>query len=124
MTGKYFVIQGIILYNEIVNFCLLQSGVFILGAIIGSFLNVVILRYGTKSLGGRSECPSCGKKLVWFELIPIFSFLFLRGKCGSCGRKISWQYPLVEISTGLICLLIFNFSAQGGSALGGPFLPV
>ncbi len=90
---------------------LLQPMIFIFGAIIGSFLNVVILRYGVKSLNGRSSCPSCGKKLAWFELIPIFSFLFLRGRCGACGRKISWQYPIVEIITGLLFLLIFNLSA-------------
>jgi len=101
--------------------CLLQVGVFVFGTIIGSFLNVVILRYGKKSLNGRSGCPVCGGTLQWFELIPIFSFLFLRGKCRKCHKKISWQYPIVEISTGLIFLLIFNLSAQGGFALGGQF---
>jgi len=91
--------------------CFLQVIVFILGTIIGSFLNVVILRYGQKSLNGRSACPVCNKKLNWYELIPILSFIFLRGRCHKCHQRISWQYPLVEISTGLIFLLIFNFSA-------------
>ena len=98
----------LILYNYIVNL-LLQTAVFIFGAIIGSFLNVVILRYGKENLKGRSKCPSCGKQLRYFELIPILSFIFLRRKCGNCKQKISWQYSLVEIVTGTLFLLIFNF---------------
>lgn len=85
--------------------------VFGLGAIIGSFLNVVILRYNTGmpifAPKERSRCFSCGKKLRSYELIPVFSFLFLRGKCSRCKSRISWQYPLVEFITGLIFLLIF-----------------
>ena len=57
----------------------------------------------------RSYCPHCRKTLKWHDLIPVFSFLFLRGKCRYCGEKISWQYPLIEIATGLIFLLISNF---------------
>ena len=75
---------------------------FTFGAIIGSFLNVVILRYGTKSITGRSLCLSCGRTLSWYELIPLVSFLSLRGRCRTCGARISWQYPLVELATGLI----------------------
>jgi prepilin signal peptidase PulO-like enzyme (type II secretory pathway) len=82
--------------------------VFILGTIIGSFLNVVALRYNTGfSLGGRSRCFSCGKTLNWYELIPVFSYLFLRGKCSACKSKISIQYPLVEATTGLLFVGIF-----------------
>ncbi|MBU4480162.1 prepilin peptidase [Patescibacteria group bacterium] len=87
----------------------IQLLVFIFGLIIGSFLNVVILRIGEKSLFGRSGCMSCGKKLRWFELIPVFSFLLQKGKCRQCGNKISWQYPVVEILTASIFLLIFNY---------------
>lgn len=78
--------------------------VFLFGTIVGSFLNVVILRYntGTSFLSGRSFCLSCGKKLSWYELVPVISFILLRGKCGGCGSKISWQYPLVELATGLL----------------------
>ncbi len=83
---------------------------FVLGTIIGSFLNVVALRYNTgRSNGGRSSCYSCNKELCWYELFPLFSFLFLRGRCRSCKSKISWQYPLVEFVTGVIFLSLFAF---------------
>lgn len=94
---------------------------FILGLIIGSFLNVVIFRFNTnKSLGGRSGCMVCQKQLTWYELIPVLSFLGLRGRCRTCKTKISIQYPLVELTTGLVFLALFlKFSAQGGSAFLG-----
>ncbi len=82
---------------------------FILGAIVGSFLNVVGLRWNLKNFGGRSTCPSCGKILRWWELVPIASFLILKARCQRCQTKISWQYPIIEIWTGLIFLSIFNF---------------
>lgn len=79
---------------------------FIFGTIIGSFLNVVVLRFRTgKTLGGRSMCFSCGKQLHWHELVPLFSFLAQRGKCKGCRTKISWQYPIVEVVTGLLFAL-------------------
>lgn len=81
---------------------------FVLGTIIGSFLNVVALRYGTKkNLGGRSGCMACGETLYWFELLPLVSYLGLNGKCRTCKTKISIQYPLVEFATGLIFAMIF-----------------
>jgi leader peptidase (prepilin peptidase)/N-methyltransferase len=80
---------------------------FIFGTIIGSFLNVVSLRHNTgKSLSGRSFCFSCGKALEWYELVPLFSFIFQRGRCGKCRSLISWQYPTVEFITGLVFLAI------------------
>ncbi len=82
--------------------------VFGLGAIIGSFLNVVILRYNTgKTIGGRSKCLSCGEDLRAIDLIPIFSWIFLHGRCHKCGSKISVQYPLVEFATATIFTLLF-----------------
>ena len=79
----------------------------LLGAIIGSFLNVVILRYGTgRSVGGRSGCMSCGYKLRWYDLVPILSWLSLGGKCRRCKSKISRQYPLVELGTAIVFGLI------------------
>jgi len=66
----------------------------IIGLLVGSFLNVVIYRYNTglSIVKGRSKCLSCGKTLDWYELIPLFSFLFLKGKCLGCKSKISKQY--------------------------------
>lgn len=84
--------------------------IFLLGTIIGSFLNVVIYRFNTgKSIAkGRSICMSCNKNLRWYELIPIFSFLIQFGKCRRCTSPISRQYPLVEFITGLVFVLLVN----------------
>src|SRR3989344_5580086 len=86
--------------------------VFLFGAVVGSFLNVVILRLNTGQsiVSGRSKCFTCAKKLKWHELLPIVSFVFLRGKCSACKTKISWQYPLVETITGIIFVLLFQQS--------------
>lgn len=81
---------------------------FIFGAVIGSFLNVVIYRYNTGlTLMGRSFCFSCNKQLTWTELFPVFSYIALRGKCRFCKSKISKQYTIVEIMMGVISSLIF-----------------
>lgn len=81
---------------------------FVLGIIIGSFLNVVIFRYNThRSFGGRSGCMTCQKQLSWYELFPIFSFLVLKGRCKGCKTRISLQYPLVELITGIIFAGLF-----------------
>ncbi len=91
---------------------------FIFGTIIGSFLNVIILRYNTgrSALKGRSFCFNCGKTLNWSELVPVLSFLFQRGRCKNCGSKISWQYPLIEIINGLLYVLVFQkFSIINGN---------
>jgi leader peptidase (prepilin peptidase)/N-methyltransferase len=95
--------------------------VFLFGLIVGSFLNCVIYRLGEKKsfLKGRSFCPNCAHVLSWKDLIPIFSFLILRGKCRYCGKKISLQYPLIELFTGILFLATFYhlrdqlFSLQG-----------
>lgn len=85
---------------------------FLFGAALGSFLNVVSMRYDPegpifgKHLTGRSRCPKCGRTLRWFELIPVLSFLFLRGRCRTCGSRLSLQYPLVEIAGGLILVFV------------------
>ncbi len=82
------------------------------GFCCGSFLNCVIYRLEKKKsfIRGRSFCPKCKHILAWYDLIPIFSFLVLQGKCRYCKKKISIQYPLVELATGLLFLLIFNGS--------------
>ena len=104
--------------------------IFIFGLAIGSFLNCVIYRLERvekepssfkKELGsfvmGRSYCPHCQHLLSWQDLIPVFSFFILGGKCRYCGKRISWQYPLVELATGILFLLIFiyfnNFLVTG-----------
>ncbi len=85
---------------------------FIFGSIIGSFLNVVILRLNTnQGLGGRSSCMSCKRQLAWHELVPVASFIFLRGKCKTCKEKISKQYAMVEFLTGLLFTgIVFKFA--------------
>lgn len=92
---------------------------FVFGLIIGSFLNVVILRLNTqKSFGGRSGCMTCPHKLSWHELIPVFSYFWLGGRCRSCKIKISAQYPLVELATGIVFVaLFFKFFALAGEDL-------
>lgn len=80
----------------------------LLGVIVGSFLNVVILRFNTgKGIGGRSMCLACKKQLTWQELIPIVSYFALKRQCKGCGVKVSWQYPLVEIATAVLFGCIF-----------------
>ncbi len=82
--------------------------VFFFGAIIGSFLNVVILRYNSgRTLGGRSMCFSCGKQLHWTAMIPIGSWITQKGKCTVCYAPISWQYPIVETITGILFVLLY-----------------
>lgn len=85
---------------------------FALGAALGSFLNVVTMRYDGRSpllslkrIGGRSHCPDCGQKLKWYELIPVLSFILQLGRCRSCGRALSWQYLIVEILSGAVFVL-------------------
>lgn len=90
-------------------FNLLFGGIiFLLGLCIGSFLNVVSDRLPkNKSLGGRSHCDHCKKMLSGLDLIPVFSFLFLRGRCRYCKKKISVKYIFVELLTGILFLFIF-----------------
>ena len=83
---------------------------FVFGLIVGSFLNVLGLRWNSGlSIGGRSFCVSCHKKLNWWELVPVISFVGLRGKCSGCQTKISWQYPLIELWTALLFISITNY---------------
>jgi leader peptidase (prepilin peptidase) / N-methyltransferase len=83
--------------------------VFIFGAMIGSFLNVVIYRIpkGESIVFPASKCQSCEKPLKWWHNVPIFSWLFLRGKCYFCKDKISAQYPIVEFLTASIFVVLY-----------------
>jgi len=100
--------------------------IFLFGLNVGSFLNCVIYRLEINQsfLSGRSYCPDCKHKLSWYDLIPVFSFLILKGKCRYCKKQISWQYPLVELATGILFVLIFNFQLApyqtGGFGAGFP----
>ncbi len=79
---------------------------FLFGVIIGSFLNVVSLRFNTGvGVNGRSKCMTCGTTLTWKELIPLVSFFLQKGSCKNCKGKISWQYPLVEFLAGAIFVM-------------------
>ncbi len=88
---------------------------FVIGLAIGSFLNVVALRYdggetaplfSPRAIGGRSHCPHCGTTLRWFELVPLASWIVQRGRCRTCHAKIGWRYPLAELLAGLIAVLV------------------
>ncbi len=81
---------------------------FIFGIGVGSFLNVVSLRLRTSEsiVRGESKCLSCSARLKAIDLIPVVSFLMLRGRCRHCGSKFSWQYPIVEVLTGALFLLV------------------
>ena len=82
--------------------------IFALGAIIGSFLNVVVLRTGTGIGFFRSSfCFVCRAGLRWYELAPIFSFVAQRGRCRTCRAKIHFQYPLVEALTGFLFVFVW-----------------
>lgn len=81
---------------------------FIVGMVIGSFLNVVILRTisGESIVFPGSKCPHCQTPLKWYHNIPVFSYIFLKGKCAFCKEHISIQYPLVELITGFVFSLL------------------
>ncbi len=83
--------------------------IFLFGIVVGSFCNVCILRIpkGESIISGRSHCTSCNKQLKWWELVPLFSWILLRGKCSSCKAKISAQYPLIELVNGILWVVIF-----------------
>ncbi|MBU3934434.1 prepilin peptidase [Patescibacteria group bacterium] len=84
--------------------------IFLFGLIAGSFLNCVIYRLEKRRsfLKGRSCCPKCSHQLNWYDLMPVFSYLLLRGKCRYCKKSISFQYPLIELATGFLFLAVFN----------------
>ncbi|MBI2474137.1 MAG: prepilin peptidase [Candidatus Taylorbacteria bacterium] len=93
------------------NAVLIAVAVFIFGTVVGSFLNVVILR---QSLGGkrhrRSICLSCGVEIENRDLFPVVSFFMLKGRCRNCKSRISLQYPVVEVLTGLFFVLAYQHS--------------
>ena len=93
-------------------YAILYFIIFLYGIVIGSFLNVCILRIpaGESIVTGRSHCDSCNTRIKWYDLIPIFSYLFLRGRCRSCKTKLSIQYPIIEALNGLFYVLVFCYN--------------
>jgi leader peptidase (prepilin peptidase)/N-methyltransferase len=99
------------------------------GAIIGSFLNVCILRWGAEPkesvVRPRSHCPTCGMGLRWSDNIPMLSWLLLRGKCRGCRTPISVQYPLIELATALIwAFMVWRFGLTLEALRGAVFATV
>lgn len=93
----------------------------LLGIVVGSFLNVVIIRLPQESASivyPASHCPSCSTPLLWYENIPLASYLFLRGKCSHCKTKIPPQYPLVELLMGLLSVAVFTSFGLTVTAFG------
>lgn len=84
--------------------------VFLIGTEIGSFLNVCIYRIPNHQtvVTERSHCMSCGYQLKWYDMIPVFSWIWLRGKCRKCKSKISAQYPIVEAGNGMLYIMILG----------------
>ncbi len=78
----------------------------VLGAVVGSFLNVCVYRWplGQSVVRPRSRCPGCGSPIAWYDNVPLVSWVLLRGRCRHCHERISVQYPLVELATALIWL--------------------
>lgn len=92
--------EGILIYGII----------FLYGTMIGSFLNVCIFRIPKREniAIGRSHCMNCNNNIRWYDLVPVISFILLRGKCRACKSEISVQYPMVEALNGFLYMAIFN----------------
>lgn len=83
--------------------------IFVFGAIIGSFLNVVIYRMHTgKSINGRSHCMSCGTSLEWYDLFPMLSYIMLRARCRACTARIPSRYFIIELLTAIAFVILWN----------------
>lgn len=95
--------------------------IFIIGTAVGSFLNVLIDRIPREEsvVKGRSYCDSCKRKLAWYDLIPLLSWVMLGGKCRYCKGKISWQYPVVELATGILFVVVRFIAPQVSDAVNG-----
>jgi leader peptidase (prepilin peptidase) / N-methyltransferase len=132
-------------YLQALHPAVLLAAVFVFGLVIGSFLNVVILRFPRRLLHdwrsqcrelleidqgeeqappdlvkSRSHCPSCGNTIAWYDNVPVLSWIILGRKCRHCGTPISWRYPLVELTTALLSVAViwhFGPSAEGLAAL-------
>ena len=88
---------------------LLAFYAFAIGAMVGSFLNVIIHRYPREEsiVFPASHCPHCNAPIRWYDNVPLFSFMVLRGRCRACGGPIALRYPLVELANALFFLALF-----------------
>lgn len=99
-------------------FLLVTSYLFLLGVLVGSFLNVVALRWGDRSFlrvftGGRSACPHCDHALSALELIPLASYIIQHGRCKVCHGSLSLQYPLAELAAGVVFATLYAVLQPG-----------
>ncbi|HEY2923414.1 MAG TPA: prepilin peptidase, partial [Candidatus Eisenbacteria bacterium] len=88
----------------------LGAAAFVIGLILGSFLNVVIARLprGQSIVSPPSRCPRCKERIRPWDNIPVLSYILLRGRCRHCRRSISWRYPVVELTSGILLLLLVH----------------
>ena len=93
--------------------------IFIFGIVIGSFLNVCIYRLPLHEsiITAPSHCMTCGRKLRWYDLVPVFSWIVLGGKCRNCKSKISVQYPIIEALNGVLYVLVCAVNGLNRSSL-------
>lgn len=93
----------------------------LVGAAIGSFLNVCLYRWPNEEsvIRPRSRCPSCGTPIAWYDNVPVLSWLILRGRCRHCGEGISVQYPAVELAVALVWLGMALWLGPGLAAVRG-----
>jgi len=99
----------------------------VLGALIGSFLNVCILRWPREEsvVRPRSRCPGCGQLISWYDNIPVLSWLVLRGRCRNCKTGISVQYPLVELVTALLwACMVWRYGLELKALQGAVFFTI
>ena len=103
-----------------------QFTIFVIGCCFGSFLNVVIFRLPLQRsiIYPSSRCLKCNSKINWFDNIPIFSWILLKGKCRFCKNKISFQYPFIEFLTGFLFILNFYSTPTLFNAVSDKFVPI
>jgi leader peptidase (prepilin peptidase)/N-methyltransferase len=90
--------------------------VFIIGLAVGSFLNVCIYRIPIHEsvVTGPSHCPQCGTRIKWYDLVPVLSYILLKGRCRSCKTPISVRYPIIEFLNGTIWLFLYHIFGVSG----------
>ena len=96
--------------------------IFVIGMVLGSFIGAYTYRWprNISIRKGRSFCPKCKSKISWYDNIPLLSFILLSGKCRKCKKKISVRYPLIELSTALLFVIMYYFK---GTTLHGLWTP-